>query len=326
MKHRFTFTTKPPKPSKTSNSSDEICRAVALITSPGKKKVKKKLLYLCNNDDVKERKIKAPDLDMNQLKKSKLAYSKINELRNCVIKREEPHDPKLKEMYIDILGQLQKSFETEFKLSLGSLMPVPNIYPGSLRECAYVAAPSGSGKSTWTANYMRRYNDIFPKNNIFIVSKVRDDPAFQIDELEENMVFLSPEDIENWQGTMDDLQDSLVVFDDTDTISDKDTKDKVQNIRNSILETGRHTNTSCIITSHLVNNYKETRIVLNECHCITLFPSSGGTHQIQYCLKTYFGLNQKQITRLCSLPSRWISVYKNYPQYCIYQTGAFFLQ
>ena len=56
---------------------------------------------------------------------------------------------------------------------------------------------------------------------------------------------------------------------------------------------------------------------------LTVFPKSGSSQQIRYCLKQYYGLNNKQINAILSLPSRWITIYKNYPMCVLYEKGAF---
>ena len=71
--------------------------------------------------------------------------------------------------------------------------------------------------------------------------------------------------------TAKDFQDSLVIFDDTDCITDKYMKFKVNGILNSLLETGRHFNSSVVYTSHAACNGNDTKKILNECHSILCF-------------------------------------------------------
>jgi len=100
---------------------------------------------------------------------------------------------------------------------------------------------------------------------------------------------------------------------------------KVQTLRDSLLKRGRHEDISVVVTNHLLTNYKETRTILNEVNSITFFPKSGSSHGIQYMLKTYVGLAAKQIQRIFTLPSRWITVYKHYPMYVVYEKGIYLL-
>ena len=92
-------------------------------------------------------------------------------------------------------------------------------------------------------------------------------------------------------------------------------KEALYGLLNQILEVGRHTKTSCIITNHLPTNGKETRRMLNECHSITYFPSSGSKRQLNNLLEGYIGMDTKDIKKAKKLNSRWITVFKNYPQF-----------
>jgi hypothetical protein len=94
-----------------------------------------------------------------------------------------------------------------------------------------------------------------------------------------------------------------------------------------IMEIGRKLNIWLVITNHLVipNEKKMARTIMNEMHSMTVFPKSGSAQQIRYALKTYFGLTNKQIDEIIKMPSRWITVYKSYPQYVLYDKGSFIL-
>jgi hypothetical protein len=81
-----------------------------------------------------------------------------------------------------------------------------------------------------------------------------------------------------------------------------------------ILETGRHTNTYCIYTSHLACAGNDTKRILNEAHSITFFPSTAGGRTLKYLLESYMGLDKYQIQKIKALPSRWITVCKSYPK------------
>jgi hypothetical protein len=109
----------------------------------------------------------------------------------------------------------------------------------------------------------------------------------------------------------------MVIFDDCDCITDKKMKLKVQGIQNSILETGRHFNVYCCISSHLACAGNETKRTLNEAHSITFFPHSLGGRSLKYLLEGYLGLDKEQIKKVKNTPSRWITIIKSYPQVCL---------
>jgi hypothetical protein len=188
--------------------------------------------------------------------------------------------------------------------------PIPN--PSVERQISYITGCSGSGKSYYTRKYCAEFAKLFPKRNIYLFSSISSDDS--IDSLKGlNRIKLSPEFIEeNWE--IEDFRDCLVIFDDTDCITDKKTRNKVNSILNMILETGRHTNTYCIYTSHLACAGNDTKRILNEANSITFFPETAGGRTLKYLLESYMGLDKNQIKKIKALPSRWITVCKSYPR------------
>ena len=60
---------------------------------------------------------------------------------------------------------------------------------------------------------------------------------------------------------IDDFKNSLVIFDDIDSATNKILKAKIYSLLDMILTTGRHTKKSCIYTSHLCNKGNETKLI-----------------------------------------------------------------
>lgn len=218
-------------------------------------------------------------------------------------------DETLNDIYRIVKEEFKRKKDFEIDIEDGSLEIIPNI---NGRECGYAAAPSGSGKSYWVAKYAKQYNKLFPENKVFLFSKVDGDVSLKGIN---NLVKIDL-DYQLVDDPIDatELADSLVIFDDTDTIKDKEIRTSINELKEDLLETGRHNSTYVLITSHLITNYKETRTVLNESHLITVYPSSGSSYQIKYVLRQYFGMSNEDIAKLFKLNSRWITVKKNYPQ------------
>lgn len=208
----------------------------------------------------------------------------------------------------------------EIELDDGVLVPFPKK---GQRECLYISAPSGSGKSTYTANYIKSFKKTFPGAPIFLFSRVDSDEV--LDSISGIQRIMLNEELIQDPVKPAELRNSLVIFDDTDTIPQKSLRSAIIDLKNDILEVGRHYNIYIIITSHLISNYSETRTVLNECTSLTIFPRSGAAHQIKYCLKNYFGLDTEQVNRVLKLPSRWVTIFKNYPITVMYESGAYLL-
>lgn len=200
-----------------------------------------------------------------------------------------------------------------------TLVPLPNP---KIREVLYVTGPSGSGKSHYSGNYIKEYLKMKKNqnNDYFVLSSVKSDQV--LDKYNPIRIPIDNE-LVNDPLTIDDFVDSIIVFDDISTISNKKHSYCVNSIKDDLLEQGRHSNTTMVITSHLMSDYKSTRKILNESTSVTFFPRSGSTYQIKQFLKVYGGLEPWQIKKILKLPSRWITLYKTYPCYIIYEKGVF---
>jgi hypothetical protein len=191
------------------------------------------------------------------------------------------------------------------------------------RSILYITGASGSGKSYYAKNFGNEYRKMYPKNPIYLISSVKADSS--IDEIKGLKRINLNEQFLETPFSVEDFANMLVIFDDTDCIQDKILRNKIEGILNLLLETGRHTNTSIIYTSHLPTNGQSTRRILNECHSITFFCKSLGGKSLKYLLDNYLGLDKEQIARIKKLPSRWVTFIKSYPNSIIYETGAYTL-
>lgn len=194
------------------------------------------------------------------------------------------------------------------------------------RSILYITGASGSGKSYYTKDYIKEYHRIFPKNPIYFFSSLPDDPTIDkigyIKRIKLDAKFI------NETFTIDDFKNSLIIYDDTDVINNKQLKMKLANIQDLILQTGRHTRTSMIYTSHIANRGNDTKMILNETHSITIFPNTLGGRTMKYLLENYFGLDKDQIKKIKKIgttTSRWITILKTYPMIVLYQKGAYVL-
>ena len=213
-----------------------------------------------------------------------------------------------------------KDDNIEIILPKGSKMvPLPNT---DIVERLYVTAPSGAGKSTYAGNWLSEYKDIYKDDDIFIFSSVNSDKA--LDKYDPIRIPIDKSILEE-PLDINDYVESVIVFDDTDTIQNKKIRDAIGAFRDFLLEQGRHGDISMIVTSHVMMNYKSTVRILNECTSITFFPKHASPHHIKKWLKERGGVNKKQIKKILNLPSRWVTFYKTYPKYVVYEKGAFLI-
>jgi len=197
-----------------------------------------------------------------------------------------------------------------FDIPPGSVFQlIPN--PKTERTITYVVGCSGSGKSTFTSKYIEQYHKTFPKNPVYLFSSLDDDEV--LDKVGVQRVKVDKSLI-GADLTAKDFENSLVVFDDCDVISEKKVREAVLIVSNSILEIGRHFKVSCFFLNHLPTAGKDTRRILNEAHNIVYFPHSGSAKGTNYMLTEYVGFDKDDIKMVKRMKSRWCCIFKNYPQ------------
>jgi len=211
----------------------------------------------------------------------------------------------------------------EIKLKNGEIFQqIPN--PNTERQILYITGRSGSGKSYYTLHYCREYKRMYPKREIYLFSALESDST--LDQLKGLKRFRLTDEFCDDEILAEDFKDSLVIFDDTDVISSKLIRNKVNGIMNQILQTGRHFNTSCIITTHTCCNGSATKVVLNEAHSITIFPNGLGGKSMKYLLDSYFGLDKNQIKKIKNLKSRWVTIFRTFPMSVLSEKEAYIVK
>jgi hypothetical protein len=212
----------------------------------------------------------------------------------------------------------------KINLRNSKLTPLPKI---NERSVDYIAGPSGSGKSSYAVNMAKIFKKVNPKSDIYIFSRtdIDNDPAF--DGLDYHQVKIDESIITDPIDITELNEGCFILFDDCGTIQNDKYKKAVEKLMGDIMEVGRKLNIWITITNHLVipNDKKFARTIMNEMQTLTVFPKSGSAQQIRYCLKNYYGMNNSQIDYILNLPSRWVTIHKNYPMCVVYETGAFIL-
>lgn len=202
-------------------------------------------------------------------------------------------------------------------------LPYSNSGGGNTRQILYISGASGSGKSYYTAAYMKEYNKKYPKNPILIISSLDKDE--QLDNVKNTSRLKLNEEFYDTPFKITDFKDCLVVYDDTEMIANEMIQEKITNIMNLILTTGRHTGTYLIVTSHNTNAGRRTKLILLESHCITLFLETMGNQALKYLLETSFGFCKEQIKKITKLNSRWVTIFRTNPISILHEKGIFTL-
>lgn len=174
--------------------------------------------------------------------------------------------------------------------SVHSVIPIIGDNKDDFDRSIFLCAASGAGKS-WLAKLIIE-NDL-KKRPVVLFSKIPDDKSLESLEGEKveghggksvprliKIPLLCEDDLLDLPATSD-LADTkhgvICMFDDIDAFH-SDIAQYIREYRDSLLECGRHSNITCICTSHLLNNYTKTKIMLNEAEVVVLFPNSNRRH------------------------------------------------
>lgn len=208
----------------------------------------------------------------------------------------------------------------DFDDTYTKLFPIPQKFS----ERIYVPAPSGSGKSTFIGMYIEELTKLYgKKRKIFIFSRVEKDEP--LDKFGKRVIRIPLEQsyFDNNPLLIEQFKESIIVFDDIDTLLNKALVKYIRSFRDDILETGRHYNITIISTSHLIANFLATRTLINEANAIVLFPRGSSFYAVSNFLERYLGFTKEQIRYVEKLPTRWIYFWKEYPKFAIHEKGAF---
>lgn len=199
----------------------------------------------------------------------------------------------------------------------------PNNDPLS-RDVIMVGGKSGSGKSHIARNFAIRYHELYPERKIYLISFLKEDKT--IDTISTIIKRIKAEvmEDENYECNITDFEKSLVIIDDVEGYerTSKTIFNGIQSIIDMIATMGRHTQSSIIVCSHLLSDYKRTRLFLGEAQQFVTFMHGVSQKQLYGLLGGYAGIDHTEIDELRKLPSRWICVRTQYPIVAIYEKGA----
>jgi len=215
-----------------------------------------------------------------------------------------------------MIAREQKELGPRVEILDGVLSMLPRDIPNQT-DIIYLAAPQGSGKSRFTNNYMLEYKKMFPKNNIyFFTSKSGDDPEITAPIMRaiiDDSLITDPLNIS-------DMPDSLFVFDDVDddAMANKKHAMAIHTLILDVIKNGRKLGIRAIICRHVGNERQKTKALLIESTHLVLFPFSSGAYNMNMALmEKYLGYDKKTAARVLSMPTRWVVISRQEPQYII---------
>jgi hypothetical protein len=248
-------------------------------------------------------------------KKPRQQAKNMQKLSNYLTSGTEPRNNMLP-LYKKAKEQVQEKAKREIKLMAGELEPLPS----KTRECVYASGQAGSGKSYQAGRYAYNYKKMFPGNKVYLISGKPSDPS--IDKYVKCERIAIDEDLINNPIEINEFKNCLVIFDD-DIVSNSKLQKELMSIKDRLLRLGRQNNIYMFITAHLSTDFQKTRVILAECHKFIIFPDKGNWNNTQRLLSIYLGLDAVTVALIKKLPSRWVLIHRNTPQYLLYESGAY---
>ena len=307
------------KPSK----DDKKSRIVALINPSKDKDSKQRFneIYLVEDDedlepiettDANKRKIFRQFLDLNK----KLRLSDIDTLVKAYDKSEIPPN-RLERVMTDGLKFLEQSLRSYIDYGKTTeLFPVVEF----TKEPSYrmfISGLSGSGKSTFISQFIK-FNPPKKEGKVFLFSPISDDPSLKNIK---KLIQINLHDFEKEVGRSVEIDDfpenSICLFDDVETFK-KGVKEPYLELRDMLLERGRHLGVSTITVSHNPCGGNLTKASLRESQYFLLFPSTNKM-DCQKVLKIYGGLDNREIQQILNQKSRWCFFKKSVPRYAVFE-------
>ena len=192
----------------------------------------------------------------------------------------------------------------------GTMQPIP--IAESFRFAIF--GPSGVGKSTFLGRLMMEYKKKYKKNDIFVVSALTEDEAF---EKAKPIYVKLDESVITDPMSIKEFKNSMVCFDDIESITNKALKEAVFRFRDECLQVGRHENIATVCIAHGILMGAESKVLLNEADEVCVFPRSNFS-AISNLVKRYYGFGRDDVNYLKELGqrSRWAVVKRSFPS-CI---------
>ncbi len=220
----------------------------------------------------------------------------------------------------DILQIVSQKGVREIKTKKGETVIV---LPSERSERAFIAGRAGMGKSTLAKMYMIEYEAMNPNNEIFLISRHAYDDVYDDVIKGISHIVVSPE-ILDYKMELDDMRDSLVVFDDVDNLQDAKISKYVHQLVDDLISNGRKYNIFVLYLGHQLSNYSKTRNITNEANKVFFFPG-GSTYHIKEFLIKKIGIDKMKAMKIMNLKSRWVCLSLMMPFHVIHEGGVFLI-
>ena len=192
------------------------------------------------------------------------------------------------------------------------------------RDVVMIGGKSGSGKSFAARNFAIRYHILYPKRPVRLLSFLNEDRTLDACD------FIERVKAEQWANNpppLKEFDESLTIFDDIEGFEkgNKEIHRALQQTIDMVATTGRHNASSLVVCSHLLTDYKRTRLFLGEAHMYIVFPHGCSMTQLTRLLGGYAGADKKDLEKIRRLPTRWVALRTSFPTMVIHENGVYLL-
>ena len=187
----------------------------------------------------------------------------------------------IKRAYLEIQRVINQKLKTTLEFSPNEKVFVKPIYDTTkdkTNQITFVCGSSGAGKS-FSVNDMLMRNPAIQQNivpSIHLFSSVGNtDPSYKPirDFYGERFIYHDPRDLEPEALNKRSYQTkSVLIFDDTNSISDRKVRARIVQFRENMLEIARHQSLVIICTEHLFHSRMATQRLRNSAAYYRLFP------------------------------------------------------
>ena len=128
---------------------------------------------------------------------------------------------------------------------------------------------------------------------------------------------------------MDELRNSICIFDDVDSVRDKKLKESLNKLKDDILKNGRshsgdrNEDIDVIMTNHNVLGGHETTTMIRESFFYVVFPKGSTTQSLNQITKKYSGLKNDHVQRVIRNPARYVIIHNTHPGYVLTEKEIF---
>lgn len=269
----------------------------------------------CNSDAY------LSERDLSKLSRSYISKPELKHIKKALFSKHGDSlvrgmEEKCLKLYQVAMFELQDRIPKEIHLKT-MISPTPLFKHGEKQRSSIgFFGASGAGKSTACSkaviDLLKIHTEL--KKNVFLFTRnTEDDPAFKGIKMER--VILDEHYISE-PLTRDDLENSITIFDDVDSIPDKTIRNLVIDLRHDLLQTGRHINNHIFCTSHELVG-RSAKDMISELTTIVLFPKSGLTAGIVRILNNYAGMTTQVVNRLINLDTRCLYIHLKSPLYIV---------